>query len=277
MDEQLPAAIPSGLEPEEMGLEKALYGENHEKYAHFLCAVLSCIPWVGSLIGASAVLHAEVQQGKANELVGQWLTEHRRKIIELEITLADIIKRVESFGDEATTRLNDENYLELVRQGFYIWDQANTKTKRDYVRKTLTNAAATRICSDDLVRLFLDWIDKYDDTHFKVIRTLFKNRGATRGLIWEEIGNTEAREDSADADLFKLLILDLSTGHVLRQIRDKNAQGQFLKKSRRGMRSLGSTPIMESAFEDTKPYELTALGAQFATYVLDEAIPRISS
>jgi hypothetical protein len=77
--------------------------------------------------------------------------------------------------------------------------------------------------------------------------------------------------------LFKLLIFDLSTGHVLRQIRDTNAQGEFLKKSLRGRRTpTNRSSTMESAFEDTKPYELRKMGEQFATYVLNEAVPRMA-
>jgi hypothetical protein len=185
------------LELQQQALEKSLHGSGYEKYAHFLCAALSSIPWIGSMIGASAVLHAEIQQGKANELISRWLLEHQAKIVELQTTLNSIIERVESFGEEAQKRLNDENYLTLVHQGFQVWDQANASSKRDYVRRTLTNAAATstKICPDDMVRLFLDWIDHYDETHFRIMRVLFQNRGATRGRIWEESGNEEVREE----------------------------------------------------------------------------------
>lgn len=32
---------------------------------------------------------------------------------------------------------------------------------------------------------------------------------------------------------------------------------------------------MESSFEDTKPYVLTALGQQFVHYTMNEVVPRI--
>ncbi len=270
-NESLPAVISAAVGE----VTPELRGTKYGKCGRFAVAALSVIPWVGGVIGASAALHAEAEQSKLNELIQQWLEQHHHKINELVATLDDIVSRVDQLGAEPQQRLNQDDYLALVRQGFRIWDGSNTDSKRGYVRRTLTNAASTSICSDDLVRLFLEWIERYDETHFRVIRVLFRNKGATRGRIWEEIGNGPVREDSAEADLFKLLIFDLSTGHVLRQMRQTNEYGEFLAKPRTG-RSVGRSGTLESAFEDTKPYELTTMGEQFATYVLNETVPRIA-
>ena len=71
--------------------------------------------------------------------------------------------------------------------------------------------------------------------------------------------------------MFKLLIRDLSTGSVIRQHREKDYAGNFLRKpalkSRKG-RPISST--VESAFEDTKGYELTELGKQFVHYAMTD-------
>ena len=71
--------------------------------------------------------------------------------------------------------------------------------------------------------------------------------------MWDQIAGQRPREDSADADLYRKLIRDLSTGGVIRQSRDTTFDGQFLKHSRPKTRTRSTT--MESAFEDTKPYE----------------------
>jgi hypothetical protein len=265
--------IDTEVDPQE--LVKGLKPPKYEKYVRFSIAALSSIPWVGGVIGASAALHAEAEQGRANDLICQWLENHHDKINDLKATLEEIVDKAEKFGQATEARLDNAQYLSLVAQGFKVWDSANTTSKRDYVRRTLTNAATTTICSDDLVRLFLEWIERYDETHFRVIRVLFQNRGATRGFIWDKIGGADVREDSADADLFKLLIADLSIGHVLRQIRQTNDKGQFLLK-RRASRAGNKPTTLESAFEDTKAYELTAMGQQFATYVLSESVPQLS-
>jgi hypothetical protein len=258
-------------------ISRVLGGSGKARYGRFVFAALGSIPWVGGIIAASSALNAEIEQGRINEMIQQWLDEHRAKIASLSDTIQQIASRLDQFSgemaEEVNRRLSDDQYLALVRRGFRAWDRSDTDDKRAHIRRCLANAAATRLCSDDVVRLFLDWIDNYDEAHFAVIRALYHNRGATRAFIWDQIHGDEVREDSAEADLFKLLIFDLNTGHVLRQIRDKNIHGQFLAKRRQG-RHLPQA-VLESAFENTKPYELTELGSQFVHYVMDEVAPRV--
>jgi hypothetical protein len=138
------------------------------------------------------------------------------------------------------------------------------------------NSAGTRICSDDVVRLFLDWLTIYHESYFAVIREIFRNPGTTRYEIWTTLYGDPPREDSPEADLFRLLIRDLSTGGVIRQARETDGAGQFLRKPRR--RRTGPAPTtMESAFEDTKPHVLAGLGQQFVHYTMNEVIGRISA
>lgn len=170
--------------------------------------------------------------------------------------------------------MQSPEYLALVRQAFQTWDRAETDDKRRYVSNLLSNAAGTRICSDDVVRLFIGWLDLYHESHFAVIREVYKNPGSTRFDVWSELYGDIPREDSAEADLYRLLIRDLSTGGVIRQARDTNEAGQFLR--RRPVRRRGSAPsTMESAFEDSKQYLLTELGKQFVHYTMNEVVRRI--
>ena len=77
-------------------------------------------------------------------------------------------------------------------------------------------------------------------------------------------------------DLFKYLIRDLSTGGVIRQERESDGLGNFYKKERAPSRE-SSNRVMESAFESTKPYVLTALGKQFVHYVMEDVVPQIGT
>ena len=255
-------------------LDAAIGGGQWKRYARFVMAALGSIPWVGGFLGASAALQAEKEQKDVNQLTVQWLKEHEEKIHKLKDTLLSIFVRLEQLGGTTEPRISTEEYLGLVRKGFRIWDQADTDEKRRYIALLLTNAAGTALCTDDLVRLFLDWIDQYHEAHFLVIREIHKNPGSTRADIWEHIRGNQPREDSAEADLFRLLIRDLSTGGVIRQARDTNEAGQFLRKSNRRPRSHAPS-TMESAFEDTKPYFLTELGRQFVHYTMNEAVTRL--
>ena len=139
----------------------------------------------------------------------------------------------------------------------------------------ITNAAGTRIVSDDIVRLFLDWIDAYHEAHFAVIREIHKNQGPTRYDIWVAVyGEPVPRDGSAEADLYRMLIRDLSIGGVIRQPRESDYRGRFMKKTRPPRRTAAST-TMESAFEDSKQYVLTELGSQFVHYTMTELVARL--
>ena len=95
-----------------------------------------------------------------NSLQTQWLKEHQKKIQMLGATVQMIAQRFESIGSEIDERIQSEEYLAIVRKSFRIWDQADTEEKRKLLANVVTNAAGTRATSDDVVRLFLDWIER---------------------------------------------------------------------------------------------------------------------
>ena len=151
-------------------------------------------------------------------------------------------------------RILSDDYLLLVRKTFRQWDADDTEEKRRLLVQLITNAAGTRVVKDDIVRLFLDWLDMYIEAHFAVIREIYKNEEPTRYDIWLAVyGEPVPRDDSAEADLYKMLIRDLSTGGVIRQPRESDSAGKFMKR-RRPPRRIASAGTIESAFEDTKSY-----------------------
>jgi hypothetical protein len=257
-------------------LAKAAPSARRRIIEKFVLAALGSIPWVGGFLSAAVSLKTEQGEVRTDNLQTQWLEEHARKIDDLMRALTEITQRFENFGPQVDERIRSEEYLALVRRAFRAWDRADTDEKRKYVRNLVTNAAGTRVCSDDVVRLFIDWLDLYHEAHFSVIQEIYKNPGATRFEVWSDLYGELPREDSAEADLFKLLIRDLSTGGVVRQERETNQSGQFVRK--RPMRRRGTAPTtMESAFEDAKPYVLTGLGGQFVHYTMNEVVLRIAS
>jgi len=72
-----------------------------------------------------------------------------------------------------------------------------------------------------------------------------------------------------------LLIHDLSTGHVIRQHREVDYYGNFVKSQPKKRQPGTASRIMASAFDDDKEYELTELGKQFVHYTMNEIVPRI--
>ena len=245
-------------------------------FEKFLLAALGSIPWVGGFISTMATLKTEAGDLRADDLRTQWLKEHEAKLRRLGATLTEISERFESLGDQIDERIQSEDYLKIVRRAFRTWDQADTEEKRKYTANLVVNAGGTRVCSDDVVRLFIDWLNLYHEAHFSVIREIYHNRGVSRYDIWMQIYGEVPREDSAEADLYRMLIRDLSIGGVIRQERGTTMDGQFLRKNPRRVKGHAPT-TMESALEDSKPYELTALGKQFVHYTMTDTVGRLES
>lgn len=197
------------------------------------------------------------------------LEEHEIKLKKLLATLAEIDQRFASIGEQIEERISSEEYLALVRKSFKVWDDSDTDEKRKYVSNLLSNSAGTKLCSDDVIRLFVDWLRIYHELHFAVIRSIYKTPGITRYEIWVELRDENLpREDSPDADLYKYIFRELSTGGVIRQVRNTTEDGRFLKHRTIKRSPRGSIGAMESAFEDTKQYILTELGKQFVHFHL---------
>lgn len=245
-------------------------------FEKFVSAALGSIPWVGGFLSAAADFKFEEGDSREDNLQTQWLEEHTRKLQRLSETLNYIASRFEKLGDEIDERIQSEQYLDIVRKGFRTWDTADTDEKRKYIANLIANAGGTKLTSDDVIRLFIDWLDVYHEAHLAVIREIYQNPGSTRYDIWEAIYDGFPREDSAEADLYRLLISDLSVGRVIRQARDTTADGQFLRKPR-AKKSAFRPTTMESAFEDAKPYVLTELGKQFVHYAMSDVVRRIET
>jgi hypothetical protein len=244
-------------------------------------AALGSIPWVGGVIAAASEAAHKIKTGEESaekdSLFREWLQEHEQRLRALHATLDEMARRLEGFGEAMEERIRSEGYLTLVRKTFREWDAVDTEEKRRLLVNLITNAAGKRLVSDDIVRLFLDWIDSYHESHFAVIREIYKKGDTppTRYDIWVAVyGEPVPRDSSGDADLFRMLIRDLSTGGVIRQPRETDYQGQFLKKTTGGPRRASSS-TMESAFEDTKQYVLTELGSRFVHYTMTELVRQI--
>jgi hypothetical protein len=240
-------------------------------------AALGAIPWVGGVAAALATLKTEDGQLQTNELLRGWLSAHEQRMAMLERDVRWLVNRIEMLGEEAVEWAESEEYLALVHKAFQGWDRAGTEEKRRYFAGLLANAAGTRMCSDDLIRLFIDWIDRYHESHFTIIRFVYQNPGATKYEIGVDLlGEDLPADNSAEADLFRELFRELNMSGIVRQARGTDEDGRFLRRqpTRRAPKGMASR-VMESSFEDSKPQVLTELGKQFVHYVLDDVVPRL--
>ncbi|HEV7669368.1 MAG TPA: hypothetical protein VGS22_12660 [Thermoanaerobaculia bacterium] len=191
-------------------------------------------------------------------------------------TIGEVAARVDATDPKIEARMSSPEYLSLVKKSFREWSAGESEEKRRLIRNLLAHAAAPeQICGDDVIKLFLDWIDEFNEKHFEIIRVIHQHHGATRFEIWQLVHGSQVREDSAEADLFKLLMQDLSMGHVIRQHREVDYYGNFLKSRPQRARYVSQT--MKSAFDNEKGYELTELGRWFVHYTMNEIVPRLTS
>jgi len=228
------------------------------------------IPFAGGVLSAVAGAWSEGEQEKVNRFFKHWLQMLQDELKEKEQTIIEIMARLDLQDDAISERVESKEYQSLIRKTFREWSGAESEDKRAYIRNILANAAATRVTSDDVVRLFIDWINQYSEMHFQVIGAIYNSDGITRGQIWKKIGKGSVREDSADADLYKLLFRDLSTGGIIRQHREIDRFGNFVPKPpQRRPKGSGPKPPV-SAFDENEGYDLTALGQQFVHYAMTD-------
>jgi hypothetical protein len=237
------------------------------------------IPFAGGLLAAVASAWSEREQGRINKLLHEWIRMIHAEMKEKERTILEIMARVDMRDEKTAERVESEEYQSLLRKSFREWAGAESEEKRVLIRNLLANAATASLTNDDVVRLFLEWIKRYAELHFAIIATIYNNNGVTRRDVWERLGRDQVREDSADADLFKLIFRDFSTDGIIRRHRETDYAGNYLAKARPKAQPKRSgvpqTKVMKSAFDDGEQYELTALGQQFVHYTMTDLPPKI--
>ena len=244
-------------------LENSLKSGAGPKVARFALACLGAVPGIGGAIAGVAGLWSESEQAFFKRVLASWLKLQEAEIKEIGQTMVEIMMRLDHTDETIRDRIQSPEYLALVNKCFRDWGAAESEEKRVLIRNLLCNAAAGKqLCSDDIIRMFVAWIDRYTEVQFAIIRLVHRQPGITRYEMWREIHGQDVREDSAEADLFKLLVQELSIGHVIRQHREKDYEGNFLKAKPRKNRGSASS-YMTSAFDDDKEYELTELGRWF--------------
>jgi hypothetical protein len=236
------------------------------------------VPLVGGILSALAGAWSEREQTKVNRFFEQWVRMLEDEIREKEATVIEIMLRLNLQDEKIADRVESKQFQSLVKKTFRDWAGVESEEKRILIRNILSNAASSSVSSDDVVRMFIDWISQYSELHFQVIAAIYNTGGITRGAIWRKIGKGRVREDSADADLYKLLFRDLSTGGVIRQHRETDYHGNFLSKPAVKRATGGGTgqKTLVSAFDEEDQYVLTELGQQFVHYAMTDLPQRIA-
>jgi len=232
------------------------------------------IPFAGGVLSGTASAWSEAEQKRINDILQIWLSLQEDEIKEIGRTMFEVLARLDLTDENTAKRMESPEYLSLVKKAFRDWSAAESEDKRVLIRNLITNAAGINITTDDVINMFLSWIDRYSETHFKVIAAIYNKDGISRFEVWQSVDGRQVADNSPEADLFKFIFHELTTGYVIRQHREVNYMGEFVKQSRSKPNKFHSNTYI-SPFEDGKQYELTELGKQFVHYTMNEIVPRI--
>ena len=76
-------------------------------------------------------------------------------------TILEIMARLDMNDEKTAQRVASPEYQSLIRKAFREWAGAESEEKRKLVQDILANAAATRITSDDVVRMLIRLTPKH--------------------------------------------------------------------------------------------------------------------
>jgi len=243
----------------------------NDKYGRFFLAAISSIPWILPL-SLIANLKGESDQEGLNNAFNLWLKEHEEKIKELINTVNEILDRLSSFRQDVQKRIESKEYIALVKKSFRVWDQVDTPDKRQMIKKLLIAAGAITLCPDDQIRLFIDWIEGYHESHFAIMKEIYVNGPISNGEIWDNInpGQNRPKDNSADAKLFSYFIRELNLGGIIERPRDVNDLGQRIRSPKQKTISSSAGDALPSIFDESKDWILSELGKEFIQYVMQD-------
>ncbi|MDR0484009.1 MAG: hypothetical protein LBH40_01845 [Alphaproteobacteria bacterium] len=240
--------------------------------------VAGLIPYGGGFFSALAGHLGEKEQDKINDFLNFQIQMLKDEWKEKEFTFAEITQRLDWQDDIISHKVSSEEFQSLCKKAFRDWGAIGSEDKRKYVRNVLVNSASDNQTGYEIVKLFLDWIQKYSDLHFNIMKIIYNKDGITRYDIWKDLypNINIPREDSQEADLYKLIIRDLSTGGIIRQYKEVNYRGEFIKNGPTGSKiPNGNSSTMKSAFDNEENYVLTKLGQDFIHFATNEITPKL--
>lgn len=168
------------IQPE---LEQALQAGMGPKIVRFALSCLGGIPVVGGVFGAGSDAWSEAEHEQFKKILAAWLKLQEEEIREIGRTLLEIMQRLDTADATIRERLQSPEYLSLIKKSFRDWSAAESEDKRRLIRNLLANAAATKLCGDDIIRMFIEWIDRYTERHFRIVRVVHGNT-APRVLLF---------------------------------------------------------------------------------------------
>ena len=102
--------------------------------------------------------------GIGDRLFTAWLKLQEDELWEICITIFEVIARFDQDDEEVRKRVESPEYLRLVKKCFRECSAAESKKRRwliRNIRNLLSKAAATKICTDNVVSMFIRSIEPF--------------------------------------------------------------------------------------------------------------------
>jgi hypothetical protein len=141
-DSKLPQGVPGGI-----------------AIRAILNAASGAIPFGGGVLAAASAAWSEREQGKVNKALEHWLQMLEMELAEKAQTILEIIARLNLTDEKISERVASTEYQSLLRKAFREWPGGESEKKRELVRNILAHAADANLASDDVVRLFIQWLN----------------------------------------------------------------------------------------------------------------------
>lgn len=215
---------------------------------------------------AKTVSDLQGSEVDAQTLFEQWFTYQEEDIAIKAHILTEVLQSLDFSKRKVKKRVESPNYLALVRKSLRDLSADESQQKHHMIGNLLYNAAVLDLTPDNILKIFISWIENYTDEHFAVLKEIADRGPLTRRDIWLYIHDKIPSEDSAAAEFYRLVIFDLSVGHLIRQQREKDYYGKVVKKRNPAEMSQDQPTEFTTTFGDEKLYELTELGKQFVRY-----------
>ena len=146
------------------------------------------IPFVGGVFSAAAGMWSEAEQERLNSFFKHWFEMLRAEATEKQRTIIEIAQRLDLHDETIADRVSNDEFQSLLRKGFRDWPGAESEEKRILIRNILANAGATRIVSDDVVKLFMAWERHTPSFIFRSLRKYTTMLGSQEGAFGKLLG-----------------------------------------------------------------------------------------
>lgn len=189
------------------------------RYSDFLGAVLEAMPWVGSYKGKE-----QSQSHTRPPMIYKiWEDAEKRQVTDFGNHINDIFSRFDGLYENISKRLTDPGYLNIVNTAFSLWSFFREAEKIRCIKNLIVNAAATRLCSDEILIQLVKWLSDFQAMHFNILKEMKQNSIMPYEHIEKTILKGKGNSKTPEAYYCKSALNDLIFKGLIEKDKEKSA------------------------------------------------------